>query len=109
MIIYISGKYSGEVEKNVRKARQAAIRIWELGAVALCPHLNTAFFERDCDCDYEDYIRGDLELLEKCDVIYMLDNWQGSDGAHREHRKAKELGLPIFYSLRDLKNYVKTR
>lgn len=102
IVVYISGKYSGDIENNIRVARQYAIQVWERGYTALCPHLNTVNFERDCTCEYNDYIMGDLALLEFCDIILMLPDWQSSTGAKIEHDFASKKGLKIIYSLEEL-------
>jgi hypothetical protein len=102
MIIYISGKYSDDSEEkindNILIARKHAIAIWEAGLTALCPHLNTAFFEKDCNIKYESYIEGDLQLLEGCDAILMLHNWTESKGANEERNHAEKHHIPVFYS-----------
>lgn len=97
MIIYISGKYSGNIEENIEIARKVAIELWEKGYSVVCPHLNTVHFELDCKCVYEDYINGDLEILARCDAIIMLQGWNGSNGATMEKEFAKSLGIPIYY------------
>jgi hypothetical protein len=97
MIIYISGKYSGDIDNNIALARRVAIEVWERGHVALCPHLNTANFEKDCKLEYDDYIKGDLLLIEGCQAILMLPGWEESQGAQIELEYAEKLGLPVYY------------
>ena len=109
LIIYISGKYSDRdfkaIEANIQKARLTSAKIWELGFTALCPHLNTYHFEQICKCTYEDYINGDLALLNNCHGIFMLNNWQESKGAKIEHEYAEDLKIKIFYSLDELQKH----
>ena len=97
MLIYVAGKYSGDVDTNIRKAREVAIRLWEAGHHVICPHLNTAHMEVDCSIGYDDYIRGDLDMLSRCDAIYMLEGWQESKGAQIEWDFATENNIPIYY------------
>lgn len=98
MIVYVSGKYTGktveETEQNIAEARKVAIDLWHNGYVALCPHLNTAGFEADCNATYEDYITGDLELLSRCDAMVLCPNWKSSTGAKIEVEYAKEHSIP---------------
>ena len=109
-IIDVSGAYSGnsypEISTNIQEAREFSIKIWELGAIALCPHLNTSHFEIDCKCGYEDFMRGDFEIIKRCDGIHMLPNWHHSRGAIREHTFAEGLPIPIFYNLSDLEKWL---
>ena len=98
-VVYIAGPYRAEtpwrVQANIRAAQEAALTIWKLGAVALCPHSNTGQFEGECPDDV--WLVGDLELLRRCDAVLMIGAWRHSQGASAEHQLASELGLPIFY------------
>lgn len=38
-----------------------------------------------------------LSMLETADAIFMLDGWEESDGAQREFKRARELGLMFMY------------
>lgn len=100
MLVYVSGKYSGEdateIEENIQTARRVAIELWELGHAVICPHLNTAHFEEDCQLLYDDYIEGDLDILTRCDVIVMLPGWEESRGANVEKGCADRLGIPVY-------------
>ena len=97
-IIYVAGAYSPFVDEyhfrrgiddNIEDAEKMSIRLWEMGFTVICPHLNTAHFEQDCTCKYQDYIEGDLEILSRCDAIFMLPNWEYSKGATAELQFAK--------------------
>ena len=99
-LIYVSGPYSAgygrSIADNIAVARTAAIRIWDSGNAALCPHLNTAHFEEDCRAEWIDYITGDLIMVERCDAVVMLPNWRQSRGAVQEHDHAVSHGKPVY-------------
>lgn len=98
VVIYLSGKYTvGNVDENIQKARKKAIELWELGFTVITPHLNTVHFEMDCKCKYDDYLTGDLEILRRCDAIYMLEGWGDSPGAREELKYAEENNLIVIY------------
>ena len=102
-VIYISGPYRSKwgewhVRQNIRKAENAAEFVWLNGGVALCPHKNTAGFGGLPGCPDEVWIQGDLELLRRCDAVWMVDGWRDSNGARREMELARQLGIPILYS-----------
>ena len=44
---------------------------------------------------YENYMRGDIELLINCDAIYLLENWGTSKGARLEKKIAEVLKMQI--------------
>lgn len=97
MVVYVAGKYSGDIDANIALARSVAIELWEEGHAVICPHLNTQHMEVDCKIDYEAYLQGDFRFVERCDAIVMLENWKDSKGAVREHSHAEEVGVPIYY------------
>lgn len=101
MLIYTAGPYSADttegIAQNIAAAREAAIKLWDAGHVALCPHLNTAHFEQDSIATYGQYIDGDLNMLARCDAILMLEGWEKSKGASLEWDYASELHMPIYY------------
>jgi hypothetical protein len=98
-VVFISGKYRDKdwyrIDLNIQKAKIAAIDLWKRGFVVICPHLNTAHFDGLCDDNV--WLTGDLEILKRCDVIYMLKNWEDSEGAKAELELAIKLGLEIIY------------
>lgn len=97
-IIYVAGKYRAEtkegVEANIQKARETAIKLWQLGWAVICPHLNTAHFDGEAPDSV--WLEGDKEILRRCDAIYMLDNWRESEGARAELELAISIGLDVF-------------
>ena len=100
-LIYVAGKYTGksdwETYLNIHKAKVAAKRLWDEGWAVICPHANTAFFsgEEDHEVDRLKWIEGDLEMLWRCDAIYMLRDFRKSRGAMEEYRQAQLRGLEI--------------
>lgn len=102
MLIYTAGPYraycgAGSIEGNIAVARDIALEVWKAGHVAACPHMNTAFFEQHVELPDEVYLKGDFEILARCDAILMIPGWEGSDGSVAELAFAKEQGIPIYY------------
>lgn len=95
-IIYIAGPYRARtvvgVGLNILRARRAALFVWRRGGVALCPHLNTAFF--DGHAPDETWIEGDLELLQRCDAVWTIEGWDRSAGSLVEDAVAYAADLP---------------
>ena len=42
-------------------------------------------------------------MLKRCDALIMTDNWLDSSGARAEHDLAIKEGIPVFYSLNELR------
>jgi len=105
-ILFIAGTYwssdSNEIERNIRLAEQHSIELWNRGYKVFCPHLNTEHFELKAKVDEKAYRDFDIRMLQSCDAVFALPNWQDSEGARVEIDEAKRLGKPIFYSLNEL-------
>lgn len=50
-----------------------------------------------CDLTHEDYMRICFSMMELCDGIYMMDNWQDSIGAKMELVYASNRSMEILY------------
>ena len=100
-IIYIAGKYRGKTDheqtENIRHAQRVALRLWELGWVVFTPHLNTAHFNWYSNLPDEVWLNGGLKFLEMCQAIFMLKDWESSEGAKRELEIAIERKMGIYY------------
>lgn len=108
-VIYIAGKYSAKTDHerliNINVARNEAEFVWARGGVALCPHLNSAWMSGICD--EENFLRGYLLLIEKCDAVFTCWNWENSKGAKAEVEYAKKLGLPVLHSRESVMDWLK--
>ena len=97
-VVYIAGPFRGnsawEIENNVRRAEETALTVWRMGAVALCPHANTRFFSGAAPDEV--WLTGDLELLQRCDAVYLTLGWENSTGTFEEIIHACNLGIPVF-------------
>ena len=94
-VIFISGPYRGDsIDDNIDHASDIAQRLWKTGWAVICPHMNSMHFEEDSR-----FLSGYLEILSRCDAIYMLRGWAQSEGAREELRVAKANGLQVMYEL----------
>ena len=101
--IYIAGPMTGISNGNwfafSAKETQLLSEGWEV--------VNPARMDADSgidpnsmdEYDYEDCARRDIEVLVKCDAIYMLAGFQFSKGACWERALAKHLGLKRYYEV----------
>lgn len=88
------------IQCNVMRAMEAALAVWRLGHVALCPHANTFCMQGAAPDDV--WLAGDLELLARCDAVLMVQGWERSAGAWAERAEAERRGLPVFTGTDDL-------
>jgi hypothetical protein len=98
-VAYVAGKYRAPtvrgIVENIRAAEAVAIELWRMGFAVVCPHLNTACF--DGAAPDEVWLKGDLEILSRCDLVVMVPGWEQSSGACGERDFAEEHDLPVYY------------
>jgi len=96
-IIYVAGPYRCPIKRgiqhNIDRALVAAQRLWDLGYIAFCPHANSQHFAGDDSW----YLTGYLEVLSRCDAMYVLKGSENSRGTQAEIAQAKRQGIPIYY------------
>jgi hypothetical protein len=95
-LVFISGPYRAKTgylrQLNIDEARKHSIHLWQMGFACICPHMNTANF--DGLAPDEVWLEGDIEMLRRCDMIYLLPNWEQSEGTRAEWAEAQRLGIP---------------
>ena len=110
-VVYIIGPFRAStnwgVIQNIRRAEELALRVAEMGAMPLCPHLNTANFNGLLDDDF--WLAGTAELLRRCDAGITVSGWTESAGSRAEVELADAEGLPIFHAETDLVLWVAAR
>jgi len=97
-LVYIAGPYRADTEngvhENIEAARKVAVEVWKLGAVAVCPQLNSAYM---CGVvPVERFLEGGLELVRRCDAVMLLRGWRGSIGSQSEFNLSVRLRIPQF-------------
>lgn len=101
-IIYIAGPFADPdlvfgVTENVARAAKVARACMRKGWTFFCPHTHTNGFQHYPEFTDEQWYRFNLDFLERCDAIIMMDGWEYSKGASLELKHARDRGIPIFY------------
>lgn len=98
--IYIAGPYTkGDVALNVKDAIHAGDYVARKGWFPFIPHLSH-FWHMLAPHEYEFWIKQDLEWLKVCHAILRISG--ESSGADQEVKIAKEMGIPVYYSVFDV-------
>ena len=103
LLIYVAGPYTGsdrrEIDRNVNRAIDAGIEIFNKGHFPYVPHLTNLVDKRAKEVGKElswgDFMAWDAPWLEVCDALLFVGE---SRGANIELEEAKRLGKVIFYS-----------
>ena len=99
LLVYLSGKYRDKdehsVDCNIHYAKRVAVELWKMGFAVICPQSNSDHmgFDGDGGC----FLEGDMVMVERSDLVVMLDNWETSEGSKLERRLALRLGIPVYY------------
>ena len=116
-LIYIAGPFRAKsayidghqdmfaVQENIMRAMKLGLEVARIpGLFPVIPHANTMFFTAAAPDAV--WLDGDMEMLRRCDAILMTEDWERSSGARAEHEEAKALGLPIFYTVDAVQQWV---
>jgi len=98
-VIFICGPYRADTEagilENISRAEAWARRFWADGAAVICPHKNSSMMGGAIP--EENFLNGYLEILGRCDTLFVMPGWEKSEGARAEIKEARRLGLEIIY------------
>lgn len=108
-VVYVAGPYTApnawERELNVRAEESMAMEVAKLGAMPLCPHTNTRFFDGTLTPEF--WNEGTLELLRVCHAMIVLPGAEAkSTGVRREVAEAKVRDIPTFRTLGGLASWL---
>lgn len=105
-LIYIAGPYtaSDEIQKqsNIAAADNAGRELMLRGWNVLIPHNNTRNWDWDNRFNYEDFIYMCLDLLERCDAVCFIGDWENSDGCCKEQKHAEDCGIDVYIGLQNV-------
>ena len=94
-LIYVASPYAGDVERNIRFAKQACRHVMEQGHAFFAPHLlypklldDTNPLERQAGLDMG------LAIIPRCDELWCYGS-RVSLGMHFEIEEAIRLGIPV--------------
>ena len=111
VVLYVAGPYRADtiykIKKNIERAEEVAMDIWRSGFSVICPHKNTAFFDGELSDD--SWMIGGLEVLKRCDGLYLINGWEYSTGSVKEMEYARDNGIPIFHDISHAVEYFKER
>lgn len=110
-LVFVAGPYRAdgewEIEQNVRRAEALALHLWRLGLAVICPHKNTALYGGALPDEV--WLDGALEMVSRSDAVVCTEKWETSVGARGEVQMAQEIGVPVFYSLNEVIEWLESQ
>lgn len=92
-IIYLCSPYSGDVSRNIEKAKRYARFVIDQGRIPLCPHLMLDGIIREPE-ERDLVLFIDLALLSKTAELWVFGSTV-TEGMEAEIRQAERKGMPI--------------
>ena len=94
MKIYIAGKITGLAPEDIRrKFRTAATRLTKQGHTVFEPSVLPPYD----NVSHEDYMHICYAMIDICEAVYVLADWQTSKGARLEVQYASDWRKKIIY------------
>jgi hypothetical protein len=106
--IYIAGNYSSDniIDglKNIGYGRKAAAHLFSIGFAPFAPWWDASFVTDNPTGDYtkDMFYAASLQWMESSDAIYVISGVGKGGGVDMEIARAKSLGIPVFYELKEL-------
>lgn len=99
VVAYVAGPYNGDVDDNIQRAEKVSIELIKKGYSVITPQKNTAHYEKyeGKDLNLNTWMEMDFNLIERCDVVFIMENWEGSKGVAQEIHFAKAHGIPVIF------------
>lgn len=129
-LLYIAGPYSANKlhteQVHILRAEAVSIELIRQGFHVITPHKNTSGYEKyeNDNINFDTWIEMDLNIIKRCDALYLMDGWIHSNGAIIEARYAwnndiyvfmqslyptKELTLKTYYDVLKISDKYKTK
>ena len=106
--IYVAGNYSAnniiDCLKNIGKGQQACATLFTLGYYPFCPWHDKSYIIDNpyLEFNVEQFHQHSLAWLEVSDALYVISGKGKGGGVDAEIKRAKELGIPVFYEMENL-------
>jgi nucleoside 2-deoxyribosyltransferase len=105
--VYIASPYTlGDTAVNVRNSIDVFYELIKHGFIPFSPLAMCHTIQMIHPIEYEQWMQYDFEWVKTCDCLLRLPG--DSQGADREIEVAKETGIPVFYSMKELLKHSKS-
>jgi hypothetical protein len=102
--LYVAGPMlsHGNAYANVRNGILAGESARKPGWHPIIPHLDSLVTMVGGEMELEEIMSLDFGLINRCDAVLFLEDWEQSTGAREEHAIALDCGKWVYYGLVEL-------
>ncbi len=111
--VYVAGAYSADngvsVLDNMHEGMRLSTRVLLAGYAPFCPWMDYHFqlmLRGNESLSVDDYYEYSIAWLKVSSAGLLVPGWSNSKGTQKELKIAYELKIPVYESLRNLKNEV---
>lgn len=104
--VYIAGKLSADAPhyiQNLHAMFEWANEVRKIGFSVFVPGLDFLMGLQFGNWEYPDYFNNSQEWLKVADFVFVCPGYEQSKGTRREIQLAHTCGIPVFYSIDELK------
>lgn len=106
MRVYVAHPIAhGDQFDNVRNAIHTADVLIEMGHTPFVPHLNVLWQMITGRSDIKLWLNWDTIWISQCECLIRIDRDTPSKGCDHEEKYAREKGIPVFHSIKELEEY----
>ena len=110
-LVFVAGAFRAptpwQIEQNIRVAEEIGLALATFQFTPLIPHTMYRFFQNALPDSF--WLASTARLLEGCDAVYLLPDWQQSKGSCAEKELADSLGIPCFETLDAIREWRMSR
>lgn len=102
-LAYYADQYTAptqkQVEENVERAKRIGAKLIEKGYAVYLPVVQTHDLAQTYlqDFEYDEWLKRDLAILRRCDLLVMGPKWTESYGAKIERKYALIHRIPVYF------------
>ena len=104
-LVYIAGALNADAcgyIQNLHRMIKWNNKIMSLGFATFCPGYDFLGGLIDGGWTYDNYFKNNQPILERCDAVFLVPDWEHSSGTRKEIKLAKKSKIPVFQDVRDL-------
>lgn len=95
--IYVAAPYSGDVKKNIERAKMYAKILQNFECYPFVPHIAFSFMPETNETERKIIFDHCFKWIDSCDYLFVFGL---SDGVKKEIEYAEKIGKPVWYFCR---------
>lgn len=102
VLIYVSGPITAtekrpDIKHNISRMNEVSLSLFLKGYSVICPVTTWFTDPGKYGKEWSDIMEVDLEILSRCDIMYMVRGWKDSKGSVIEWQYAQRQKIQIAY------------